>query len=236
MLFGLTACKKEQEYQPGDTTFLSGYVVDVSNLEPIANAEVQLIKSVIRSPASGICCYAIRNKIFTDENGYFEYAFKHHPDSIYDIATTAPGYSYNYASGPGGNYPLCITGMASVNKGFINEYNDEKACSFNNFDRAKEEGIVKRSVVRLAPFGTLRVHVKNVPPSNSSDQLRINYENGPFSTLSGAFVNEILENPRVRANRYARIRWTTVIQGQLTSYEDSIYVPKGEVVTYLLEY
>ncbi|MCH8556016.1 MAG: hypothetical protein LAT76_12720, partial [Schleiferiaceae bacterium] len=122
------------------------------------------------------------------------------------------------------------------NKGFINEYNDEKACSFNNFDRAKVEGIVKRSVVRLAPLGVLRVHVKNVPPSNSSDEIRLNYEHGTFTRLPGAFVNEILENPGVRANRYARILWSTVINGQFSSFEDSIYVPKGEVVTYLLEY
>jgi hypothetical protein len=115
-LLCISACKKDKEYVPGDTTYLKGYVIDVSTQEPIANAEVQLIKSIIRNAGNGICCYSIRNTLYTDQNGWFEYAFKHDPDSINHIATTAPGYNYNYASG-GNNqlYPPCITGMASLN-------------------------------------------------------------------------------------------------------------------------
>ena len=90
--------------------------------------------------------------------------------------------------------------------------------------------------VRLAPYGTLRVHVKNVPPANGSDEIRINYEKGPFVTFRGESVNEILLNSNTRANRYAKISWVTIIDGILSSYEDSVYVPKGETADYLLEY
>jgi hypothetical protein len=236
ILLGLSTCKKDKEYIPGDTTYLNGYVIDVSTQEPIANAEVQLIKSIIRNAGNGICCYSIRNKIYTDQNGWFEYEFKHHSDSIYHIATTAPGYNYNYASGGNGIlYPRCITGMASLNEGFTNVFIDERLCGRLDISR-KNEGIMTRSIVGLAPYGSLRVHVKNVPPANGSDEIRINYENGPFVTFGGASVNELLLNTNVRANRYAKISWVTVINGILTSYEDSVFVPKGETANYLLEY
>jgi hypothetical protein len=36
ILLGLSTCKKDKEYIPGDTTYLNGYVIDVSTQEPIA--------------------------------------------------------------------------------------------------------------------------------------------------------------------------------------------------------
>ena len=235
-LLGISACKKDKEYEPGDTTFLKGYVIDVSTQEPIANAEVQLIKSIIRNAGNGICCYAIRNTIYTNQEGWFEYAFKHHPDSLYDIATTAPGYNYNYASGPGGPYSLCITGMTPLNKGFTNVFFDDKSCTGLDVSN-KNEGIMTHVMVRLAPYGTLRVHVKNVPPANGSDLLRLRIENTGtnIKEYQGANIDEYAWTETF-ANRYSIIKWWTIIDGQQTYHEDSVFIPKGETVNYLLEY
>jgi hypothetical protein len=125
--------------------------------------------------------------------------------------------------------------MASLNKGFTNVFFEERLCGRLDISR-ENEGIMTRSMVGLAPYGTLRVHVKNVPPANGSDEIRINYENGPFVTFGGATVNEILLNSSALANRYVKVSWVTVISGVLTSFEDSVFVPKGETANYLLEY
>jgi hypothetical protein len=237
ILLGLSTCKKDKEYIPGDTTYLNGYVIDVSTQEPIANAEVQLIKSIIRNAGNGICCYSIRNKIYTDQNGWFEYEFKHHPDSLYDIATTAAGYNYNYASGSNSVlYPRCISGMTPLNKGFTNVFLDEKGCSGLNTE-LKDEGIMTYSMVGLAPYGSLRVHVKNVPPANGSDVLKLQLENTGTTAkhYNGAYIDEYALTTMF-ANRYSIIKWWTIIDGQQTYHEDSVFVPKGETANYLLEY
>jgi hypothetical protein len=62
--------------------------------------------------------------------------------------------------------------MASLNEGFTNVFIDERLCGKLDISR-KNEGIMTRSIVGLAPYGSLRVHVKNVPPANGSDVLKL---------------------------------------------------------------
>ena len=39
----VASCKKNKEYIPGDTTYLKGYVIDVSTQEPIAMQKYSLL-------------------------------------------------------------------------------------------------------------------------------------------------------------------------------------------------
>jgi hypothetical protein len=92
-------------------------------------------------------------------------------------------------------------------------------------------------MVGLAPYGTLRVHVKNVSPANGSDLLRLRIENTGtnIKEYQGANIDEYAWT-NTFANRYSIIKWWTIIDGQQTYHEDSVFVPKGETANYLLEY
>jgi hypothetical protein len=230
-------CKKN-EYTPTDTTTIKGYLVDVSNREPLANGKVVLIKSYIPSPGSMICCYQTRNVLHTDDNGWFDYSFKHNPDSLYDIACVVDGYTTNYLVGPSNSfYPLCISGMEGIKKGFTNIYSDQKRCSGTD-TKDQDVGILRYPEIRLAPFGEVRVRVVNVPPANNSDQLFLRLEDTPISARTvhnGAVVDDYVTG-NVRGNRYSKITWSKTINGIFSYHEDSVYVKKGETADYLLEY
>ena len=92
-------------------------------------------------------------------------------------------------------------------------------------------------MVGLAPYGTLRVHVKNVPQANGSDVLKLQLEQTGTTAkhYNGANIDEYALT-KTFANRYSIIKWWTIIDGQQTYHEDSVYVGKGETADYLLEY
>jgi len=231
------SCAKKDRYVTHEKTTVEGVLLSAADRTPILNGKVLLLKSYYDGSLDAIWYgrgYSTRNVLLTDENGHFSHSFAHADDTVYAIAAEADGFFPNRNSG-GYPYPQWrASGLGSVTRGYFNYYRRID----DNIDYQNHKGVANYPEIRLAPEGWISFVIENSPPTYNNDLMTLLLENHggqsiPYSGIIG--TNYYIAGP-LRAGRFSTILYNVTSQGVFQFYEDSIYIPPHDTITYQLSY
>lgn len=104
---------------------------------------------------------------------------------------------------------------------------------YNSLDKGQENNIE----VELSPVAWLRLHLKNTTPFDASDEIDASnsFVTGAAAPLYGTTIDTIITG-LVNGNSKVDAVWFVVKNGIPTNHSASIYCPRFDTTTYLIDY
>lgn len=221
ILFLLVSCWKDiddtNKNCTSDCTTISGRIMTESGTIPVSGLDFQF-DWVVKSELGGT--YRNIKKFKTDNNGYFEFNF--HATDL--ELNRGGGYSIKY--------------LDSV-KTFLNVYHPVGDFPFIGSVNIKSRDTLVNKTLWLPRRSCIRIKILN--PTIKSG-CNIYYKYGDISLdpsyNSGGYINSEEQSEKILEAAGNQINYLQIgkeINNQYVSFDDSIYVPVGDTITYIIK-